>query len=69
MKSKLKPYLLVTPCYVVLLEYKSGHFSLNAQLFFVFTAKTNSIAFGSSIRTVVSVQPFVRIGCKLGLYG
>ena len=42
---------------------------LNAQLFFVFTAKTNSIAFGSPIRTVVSVQPFVRIGCKLGLYG
>ena len=26
MESKLKPYLLGTPCYVVLLEYRSGHY-------------------------------------------
>ena len=25
-ESKIKPYLLGTPCYVVLLEYRSGHY-------------------------------------------
>ena len=28
MESKLKPYLLGTPCYVVFLEYRSGHYNV-----------------------------------------